>query len=90
VRTKIGYGLLGLGAILKTGFMLLLFIAVFIGTWIQIGGLIWESPWRAIYLIPVGFIVIGFLYWLSQFLYDLLIGMPLALICSLLLKDEIA
>lgn len=89
MRRNIGIALLGAGGLLKTVFLILLWISTAIGIWWPIGQSVWDDPIGVIWLVPVGFLVMAFSWWIAQFVYDLIIGMPLVALTSWLLRDEL-
>ena len=86
MRRSIGLSLVGIGGILKIAFMILLVGSAAVGIWWPLTRAIIDNPVSGLWYVPVGFLVTGLSFKIAEFVYDLIIGMPLALLITWLLK----
>jgi len=86
MRRRIGLFLVGIGGILKISFMILLVGSAAVGIWWPLTRVIIDNPVSGLWYVPVGFLVTGLSFKIAEFVYDLIIGMPLALLITWLLK----
>jgi hypothetical protein len=87
MRNNIGLFLIGIGSLLKTLFMILLIGSAAIGIWWPLTLAIIDKPVGALWYVPLGFFFTGLSFAIAGFIYDLVIGMPLALLTRWLLKE---
>ena len=88
MRNNIGLFLAGIGSLLKTFFMILLIGSAAVGIWWPLTRVIMDNPVSVLWCVPLGFIFTGLSFAIAGFIYDLVIGMPLALLVKLLVKEE--
>jgi len=86
MRDNIGLFLMGIGSLLKTLFMILLIGSAVVGIWWPLTLAIIDKPVGALWYVPLGFFFTGLSFAIAGFVYNLVIGMPLALLTRLLLK----
>jgi len=70
--------------------MILLVGSAAVGIWWPLTLVIIDNPVSALWWVPLGFFLTGLSFAILQFVYDLIIGMPLALLTTWLLKEEAA
>ena len=88
MRRSIGIFLLGIGGVLKIIFMILLVGSAATGIWWPLTLVIIDNPVSVLWWVPLGFFLTGLSFAIAQFIYDLIIGMPFALLTSWLIGEE--
>ena len=88
IRTKIGFLLFSLLAIGANVMPWVIFLSIIVGIWWPIIKIIIGSPLWAFLLIPVGFIVSGFSFWLHTLIYGL-ITFPILALAGWLVQDDV-
>lgn len=88
MRRSVGLFLLGIGTVLKVIFMILLVGSAAVGIWWPLTLVIIDNPVSLLWWVPLGFFLTGLSFAIAQFVYDLIIGWPLTLLCTWLLKEE--
>jgi len=87
MRRSIGVFLVGIGSILKMIFVILLVAAAATGIWWPLTLVIIDNPVSLLWWGPLGFVLTGLSFAIASFVYDLIIGMPLAMLTSWLLRE---
>lgn len=67
--------------------LILLIGSVAVVIWWPMTLAIVDKPVSVLWLVPLGFLVTGICFGLAEFVFDLVIGMPLSMLVGWLMKD---
>lgn len=88
-RRGLGMFLMTSGGILQIIFMVLLVGGAATGIWWPLTLAIIDNPVSVLWFVPLGFLFTGISFGIARFVYDLVIGMPMAMLTTWLLGDEL-